>query len=91
MGWHGGMMGGGYSLGWLFMIVLWVVLIGVIVWLVVKLLPGSGRRGGGLGSPQPDRSESPEEMLDRMFVTGEIDEATYRARRTALSDMRGPR
>jgi hypothetical protein len=28
--------------------------------------------------------------LDRMFALGEIDEATYRSRRTALGDMRRP-
>ena len=29
-------------------------------------------------------------MLDRMFALGEIDEATYRTRRTALTEMRRP-
>ena len=90
MGWGNGMMGGGYSFGWLFMILFWVVLIGVIVFLVVKLLPSGGtvRKPPGAGVPP---NETPEQTLDRMFALGEIDEATYRARRIALTEMRGPR
>lgn len=90
MGWGNGMMGGGYSFGWLFMILFWVVLIGAIVFLVVKLLPGSGGRGTTSSHGAPP-NETPEQTLDRMFATGEIDEATYRARRIALTEMRGPR
>jgi putative membrane protein len=72
---------------WMFMLVFWVALIALIVFLVVKLLP----MGGG---PRTNRSsgggrESPEQTLDRMFATGEIDEETYRSRRSALSEMRG--
>ena len=36
MGWYGGGMG---SLGWLGMGVFWLFLLGLIVWLVVRLLP----------------------------------------------------
>jgi uncharacterized membrane protein len=32
--------------------------------------------------------ESPEQILDRLFALGEIDEQTYRTRRTALAEMR---
>ncbi|WP_255395962.1 hypothetical protein [Kineosporia sp. R_H_3] len=35
-------------------------------------------------------AEQPEEMLDRLFAAGEIDEVTYRARRTALAELRQP-
>ena len=40
MGWNSG--GGMGSLGWLGMGVFWLFLLGLIVWLVVRLLPGSG-------------------------------------------------
>jgi len=92
MNWYGGGMGGGgASFLWPLMIVFWVALIALVVYLVVKLLPGSTKssvRGPALPPSTGMPVESPEQALDRMFALGEIDEATYRTRRTALADMR---
>lgn len=81
MGWYGGGMGLG---AWLFMGTFWVALLVLIVWLVVRLLPAGNRprTGGSL--------ESPEDILDRRFARGEIDEQTYAAQRSALAAHRGP-
>lgn len=77
MGWYGGM-----GLGaWLFMGGFWVLLLVLIVWLVVRLLPG---RGG----PEPAR-QTPEEILDARFARGELDENEYAAARAALAAARG--
>jgi len=79
MGWSGGM-----SLwAWLFMGTFWVALLGLILWLVVRLLPSTGRGGGGAGV------ESAEDILDRRFARGEIDEQTYARQRAALATHRG--
>ena len=40
MGWYGG--SGTGSLGWLGVGAFWLILLGSIIWLVVRLLPGSG-------------------------------------------------
>lgn len=88
MNWYGNGMGGGGGF-WLFMMLFWVVLIGVIVYAVIRLLPGGTRNDTPSNPPAPGL-ESPEQILDRMFATGEIDEQTYRARRTALAQMRKP-
>ncbi len=87
MGWYDGGMGGGSVLVWLLMGVLWLGLIALIVFLVIRLLPGAGVRGGAAAGRGPV-DESPEQILDRMFALGEIDEQTYRARRSALAEMR---
>jgi putative membrane protein len=79
MGWYGGGMGYGM---WMFMGLFWLVLLGLIIWAVVRLLPAR-RDGSG-----PDR-ESPEEILDRRFARGEIDIETYQAQRAALASARG--
>ena len=67
----------------------WLVLLGVIIWAVVRLLParegGSGYRGSG------PTAETPEEILDRRFARGEIDLETYQAQRAALVSVRGKR
>lgn len=76
MGW-GGMVG---------MVLLWVVLIGLVVWAVTRLLPA--RRDGGV--PQAGQ-ETPEEILDRRFARGEVDVETYHAQRAALASARGER
>lgn len=89
MGGYGGGMGWG---GWLGMGLFWLLLLGVILFLVVQLLPGAGQGGsgrggyGGFGGPGP---ESPEEILDRRFARGEIDIETYQAQRAALAQARG--
>ena len=81
MGWYGGM--GWFS--WLLMGGFWLLLLGLVVWLVVRLLP-SADRSGTAGSV-----ESPEDILDRRFARGEIDEQTYTAQRAALVQARGSR
>ena len=87
MDWYDGdHMGGFGPVMWMFMLVFWVALIALIVFLVVKLLPSSrdqhAKSPGGI-------QETPEQVLDRMFALGEIDEETYRSRRSALAEMRG--
>lgn len=78
MGWYGGGMGFG---AWMFMGVFWLVLIGVIIWAVVRLLPG---RSGDLVAGR----ETPEEILDRRFARGELDLETYQVQRAALLQAR---
>lgn len=80
MGWCGGMGWG----GWLFMGLFWLVLLGVILYLVVRLLPTAGSGAGRHGL-----QETPEQILDRRFANGEIDVATYQAQRAALTQVRG--
>jgi putative membrane protein len=81
MGWYGGGMGPG---PWMFMGLFWLLLIGMIIWAVVRLLPvrdGGGRR----------EVETPEEILDRRFARGELDLETYQVQRAALASARGER
>ena len=80
MGWYGGGMG---PLGWLAMGAFWLTLLGLIVWLVVRLLPGS--EGGATRST----GESALEILDRRLASGEIDLETWQAQRAALVAARG--
>lgn len=90
MDWYGG---GGSSfapLMWMMMGLFWIALIALIIFLVIRLLPGSGTTRAASLAPQPVSTapESPEQILDRLFALGEIDEQTYRTRRTALAEMR---
>jgi putative membrane protein len=75
MGWYGNGMGPFMWLGGLF----WLILLGLIVWLVTRLLPGSR-------DDQPTRSigESAVEILDRRMANGDIDTQTWQAQRSAL-------
>lgn len=88
MGWYGNGVGGAAPLMWIGMGLFWIVLIGLVVFLVVRLLPGSGAAMHPSGGAGPRTVETAEQILDRMYATGEIDEQTYRARRGALSEMR---
>jgi putative membrane protein len=79
MGWYGN--GGLGSLGSLGMGVFWLVLLGLIVWLVVRLLPGNG------GGPSRHTGESALEVLDRRLASGQIDLEPWQAQRAALLDV----
>lgn len=86
--WHDG--------GWAwmaFMPIVWIVLLGLVVWAVVRLTQHpTGRDGGqapGPGSaPGWPPRETPEEILDRRFASGEIDAATYTEARERLAAHR---
>jgi putative membrane protein len=75
MGWYGGGMGWG---AWLAMGLFWFILLGLIVWLVARLLPGSG------GGTTRDTGESALEILDRRLAIGEIDLEAWQSARAAL-------
>ncbi|MHB8187434.1 MAG: SHOCT domain-containing protein [Dermatophilaceae bacterium] len=75
MGWYGGGMGWG---AWFAMGLFWLVLLGLIVWLVARLLPGSG------GGTTRDMGESAVEILDRRLASGEIDLEAWQSARAAL-------
>jgi putative membrane protein len=82
MRWYGGGMG---LLGWLGMGVVWLILLGLVVWLLVRLLPASS--AGATRST----GESPLETLDRRLASGEIDLETWQAHRAALLGAHGER
>ena len=84
-GTNGG-LGAGAGLTWVLVGVFWVVVIGVIVYAVIKLLPSTKRAKQPVVSSHPSEDETPEEALDRLLILGEIDEETYRVRRAALLD-----
>lgn len=75
--------GGGWA--WMaFMPLLWFVLIGLAVWAVVRLTQRATGRDDGLGHDPPPR-ETPEEILDRRFASGEIDADAYTDARERLA------
>jgi putative membrane protein len=54
-------------------VVMWVVIIGLLVWLVARLM-----------SHRPASGESAEELLRRRFAAGEIDEEEFAKRSEVL-------
>jgi len=92
------MMGYGYGMGaggWIAMAIFWVGLITLIIWAVSRALP----TGGGWGADSPLRrggardgaTESAEDILDRRFAAGELDDDTYRSMRATLRSTRATR
>jgi putative membrane protein len=82
-------MGGG---AWIVMGLFWVILIGAVIWLVVRLLPSTAHSGGAM--PPPHQVVGPEsalDILDRRLASGEVDLETYQAQRAALVAARGGR
>ena len=84
------MMGYGYGMGavgWIVMTIFWVGLITLVIWIISRALSTGGswgdstaRRGGSRDSV----TESAEDILDRRFASGELDEETYRSMRATL-------
>jgi len=82
------MMGYGFGMGaggWIAMAVFWIGVIALVVWLVVRAFP-SGRRDDAAagGDSAVAQGETPEQLLDRRFASGEIDVATYESIRATL-------
>ena len=91
MDWYGG---GGSSLAplmWMMMGLFWIALIALIIFLVIRLLPGSGTAHAASPGPTPAATESPEQILDRLFALGEIDEQHHRRPTTFLVNLPGQR
>lgn len=90
MGWYGTGMGG---FGWLGMGLVWLVLIGLIVWLVARLLPGRAPQPPTPPTGAAPRSESAAdpvlEILDQRLARGEVDVETYRSVKATLLGGRG--
>lgn len=73
MGWYGGGLG---AFMWLGMGLFWLLLLGLIVWLVIRLLPRS--------EPTRTNGESAVDILDRRMANGEIDLEAWQTQRAAL-------
>ncbi|GHF40613.1 hypothetical protein GCM10010359_49000 [Streptomyces morookaense] len=82
--------GGGWA--WMaFMPLLWIILIALVVWVVIRVTHHATDRTGTPVSTEPPR-ETPEEILDRRFASGEIDADTYtQARERLAAHRKGPR
>lgn len=88
------------GVGWiwgLFMFLFWAALFGLAVWAILRLTrphaplgprPGPETRGAVPPPPPPIHHATPREILDRRYVTGEIDVDTYEEMRARLE---GPR
>lgn len=78
--------------GWIAMTIFWVGLLALLVWTVARLTPGWRGTGSGSSGPHDQGggpSESAEEIVDRRFASGELDEDTYQSMRAALRSSRG--
>jgi putative membrane protein len=88
------MMGYGYDMGaggWIAMAIFWVALITLIVWGISRSRNGSN--GGAVATPavggaRAGASETAEDILDRRFAAGELDQVTYHSMRATLHSSR---
>ncbi|MFE1176115.1 SHOCT domain-containing protein [Streptomyces sp. NPDC058773] len=77
--------GGGWA--WMaFMPLVWIALIGLVVWAVIRLAHGSSGTGAGAGVREGERRESSQEILDRRFASGEIDADAYLEAKKRLAE-----
>ena len=77
------MMGFGMGGGMIAMTVFWVGLVVLVIWAVTRTSTDSG----GHQDEKP-RQETPEEILDRRYAAGELDDAEYRSKRETLTSPR---
>jgi len=79
------MMNGGWgamtSFGWAMMVVLWVSVIGLVVWAMTRIFPGGGSSEGTRGAHDQGRDgdgpTDPRALLERRLAAGEVDPETY--------------
>jgi putative membrane protein len=73
--------GNGYGMGtggWILMILFWVLIVGLIVFAVIRIFPGRDTQPSPPAPhvPRPP-AETPRDILDRRLAGGEIDLETY--------------
>lgn len=89
MGYYGGGMTG---FAWVGMGLFWLVLLGFIAWLVIRLLPGTSQAPKAIASAhvaQVAHVAAPAlAILDERLASGEVDLDTYRGIRSALLENR---
>lgn len=89
MGWYGGGMTG---FAWMGMGLFWFALLGLIVWLVIRLLPGKSQEPktatSAAVSPVASASAPALAILDERLASGEVDVETYRTIRATLVEGR---
>ena len=93
MGWQGGGM---TMFAWMGMGLFWLAVLGLVVWLVVRLLPGKSQGAqlatGGAMLPSPTNGASAVSpalaILDDRLARGEVDVDTYRTIRATLVEGR---
>ncbi len=75
------MYGNGFGWGWMMLMpLLWIALIAVVVWAAVKVTQRPPDRPAG-----QQQRETPQEILDRRFASGEIDVDAYSRARDTLA------
>ncbi len=82
------MMGYGFgAFGWVFMIIFWVIVIGLGFWLVARIFPQvTNTLSSTNATGQDQREESGLEIIKRRYAQGEITETEYQEMRQTLSD-----
>ena len=88
-GGHSGMMYGGGAMGWLMVIVMVALLVGLAVAVALLLRrrsPSTEHDDPRASSRNAAHGPSAERILDERLARGEIDEEEYRRRRAALVD-----
>lgn len=89
MGWYGGGMSG---FAWMGMGLFWLALLGLIVWLVIRLLPGKSEvphvATADTAAPAGSVATPALAILDERLASGEVDVETYRAIRAVLIEGR---
>ena len=65
------MWAGAMGFYWIWMVVFWVAVIGLVVWAVARLAPAGSARSDG----------SARRTIDERYARGELDEEEYRRRR----------
>jgi putative membrane protein len=80
---HAGPWGAGFGWAFLFVPILWILVIGLVVFLVTRRRRAWAGQYGVDGPPWA-RSGSAESTLAERFAQGDIDESEYRARLEVL-------
>jgi putative membrane protein len=72
--------------GWIAMTLVWVLFLGLIVIVLLRIFPGRDDRATPPASPVVPAPERPLDILDRRLASGEIDLEAYDRLRERLSE-----
>lgn len=75
---------GGWGLGWIFMLIFWVIVMGIIVWLIRRIAGGGYHSHFPETPPTQEKEDSAMKILKERYARGDISKDEFESKKKDL-------